>query len=207
MIDAVSTSDVSPISYGKNKKGMVASGEQVDTEKAKAIWDNARKNAVESARQLAALGLHKQHANRLLEPFAMITCVVTATEFDNFFALRLSHDAQPEIQELAREMEVAMRTSESVNVFAGDWHTPFILKEEAGLPLNEKVMLSIARCARVSYTVPGENKLSSIESDMAVAKKLIDERHLSPTEHVAMALGNAEKMANFRGWIQYRMFL
>jgi thymidylate synthase ThyX len=40
------------------------------------------------------LGVHKQLANRLLEPFMWHTVILTATEWSNFFALRAHKDAQ-----------------------------------------------------------------------------------------------------------------
>lgn len=210
MIAAVAESDVSPISYGKNQKGMVASDEQADGVLVNEAWERARANAIESAKELARLGLHKQHVNRILEPFALVTCLVSGTDFDNFYNLRMAHDSQPEIQELAAQMNKAMRLCNTNIVEAQDWHIPFIRhtsSEESSLPLDKKIAVSIARCARVSYSIPGEENPSNVDSDVALAKRLISDNHLSPTEHVAMALGNREKMANFRGWIQYRMFL
>ena len=41
------------------------------------------------------LNVHKQVANRLLEPFMWHTVIVTATEWDNFWNLRCHPDAQP----------------------------------------------------------------------------------------------------------------
>ena len=45
--------------------------------------------------------IHKQIANRLLEPFTTIKVIVSATEWDNFFSLRISPQAQQEILMLA----------------------------------------------------------------------------------------------------------
>lgn len=38
--------------------------------------------------ELIELGIHKQNANRLLAPFAYTTCILSGTEWDNFFELR-----------------------------------------------------------------------------------------------------------------------
>ena len=59
-------------------------------------WRNAAKKAANSATTLLNLGLHKQIVNRVLEPFTYIDVVVTATDYANWFALRLDKDAQPE---------------------------------------------------------------------------------------------------------------
>ena len=55
------------------------------------------------------LNVHKQVANRLLEPFMWHTVIVTATEWDNFFNLRCHPDAQPEIRLVAESMRAAVR--------------------------------------------------------------------------------------------------
>lgn len=52
-------------------------------------WLGARNCAIEQAKNMNQLGLTKQLCNRLLEPFQWYTCLVTATEFDNFYELRL----------------------------------------------------------------------------------------------------------------------
>ena len=54
------------------------------------------------------LGIHKQHINRILEPFQYINVIVTATDWDNFLNLRLASDAQPEMQDLARAIKGEM---------------------------------------------------------------------------------------------------
>ena len=48
--------------------------------------------AVQSAKNLSEFGLTKQIVNRLLEPFMWHTVIVTATDYENFFALR-AHEA------------------------------------------------------------------------------------------------------------------
>ena len=53
--------------------------------------------------------MHKQVANRLLEPFMWHTVIVTATEWDNFWNLRCHPDAQPEIRLVAEAMRAASR--------------------------------------------------------------------------------------------------
>jgi hypothetical protein len=55
---------------------------------AETCWKQAGIDAIESVKLLNDLDVHKQHANRLLEPFEYITVIVTASEYDNFFAQR-----------------------------------------------------------------------------------------------------------------------
>lgn len=93
-------------------------------------WLDARDRAVEIARAYAASGYHKQVVNRLLEPFAHISVVCTASQYDNFFALRRHPDAQPEIKALADAMYDAMMHSEPKELEWGHWHLPYIVDED-----------------------------------------------------------------------------
>ena len=106
-IEMVESNPSMPMEWGKNRPGMQSTEllSSEDEAAAKQIWLDAAKDAVKNARRLAELKAHKQVANRLLEPFLYITTVLTGTEWDNFFALRVHEDAQPEIRELATRMK------------------------------------------------------------------------------------------------------
>lgn len=205
MIEAAIEADINPLVYGKNKKGMQSSEVLEEISAVKAAWDIGRDTAIAVAKQLSKYSLHKQYANRVLEPYLPITCILSATEFDNFFRLRISDHAQPEIQDLAVKMFKAMGESTPESKKIGELHIPFLLEEESeSLSEEHKIMVSVARCARVSYSVPGEAKPSDIVSDITLASKLINDKHLSPTEHMARACGYDKQFANFRGWVQFR---
>lgn len=51
-------------------------------------WLEAALSSVSEATAQSKLGVTKQLCNRLLEPYQWYTCLVTATEYDNFFELR-----------------------------------------------------------------------------------------------------------------------
>lgn len=51
-------------------------------------WLWCRDRAIESATIMASIGVTKQIANRILEPFIYHTALITATEWQNFFELR-----------------------------------------------------------------------------------------------------------------------
>ncbi|AKO61574.1 hypothetical protein [Stenotrophomonas phage IME-SM1] len=111
-----------PYHWGKNQPGMTAKEEcnslvnvEVATDWYQLIsrehaWYKARDNAIEIAESFDSAGYHKQIVNRILEPFAMIKVVVTATEWGNFFNLRSHPDAQPEIKILADAIIDAWRS-------------------------------------------------------------------------------------------------
>lgn len=223
-----------PIVWGLNEPGMQANSvADIDIEMQSLwSWRNAAKRAANSATTLMNLGLHKQIVNRVLEPFTYIDVVVTATDYANWFALRLDEDAQPEIQQLAQAMKDAMDASKPVLLNPGEWHLPYITtndyaeaqnhvsyviskdRPETLLDLLKKI--SAARCARTSYKA-FDGKVASIDDDLALFDKLMSGnlKHASPTEHQATPDyinywdGEIEFVSpwvhgNFKGWIQFR---
>lgn len=208
IIDRVENDPVRPVHWGKNQRGMVADSE-ISIElvsEAEKVWQEALMAAVESARKLADLGVHKQVVNRVLEPFSWISVVLTATEFDNFYALRLGHDAQPEIQALARAMRDAHDASEPVHRAFGEWHLPFTSEEEAEL-ITVGQAHSVARCARVSYNNHVTGERSNYEQDAKLAESLRVDGHMSPFEHQAVAMDSDKRFFNLRGWASNRFFI
>jgi thymidylate synthase ThyX len=163
----------------------------------------------EKARPDEWLNVHKQVANRLLEPFMWHTVIVTATEWDNFWNLRCHADAQPEIRLIAELMGAATRASEPARLEHGEWHLPLVRPEDRqeGISSEELIKVSAGRCARVSYlTHAGKRDLSA---DLELHDRLLSSGHMSPLEHPARPLTPAELeegewSGNFRGWRSYR---
>jgi thymidylate synthase ThyX len=211
MIDAVRAEPAMPLWWGRNQAGMQAR-EQLDApvrERAEAEWVRALDDALTHAERLAAsdINLHKQLVNRILEPFAWITVIITATEWANFFTQRTHEDAQPELRHIAQQMLDAHRASTPRTLGVGDWHTPLIVEdEEATLPLDERLKISVARCARVSYL--SHDGTRDHAKDLDLYDKLLGggaNGHWSPFEHVATPLRDGTAWSgNFRGWLQYR---
>ena len=151
---------------------------------------------------------HKQVFNRLLEPWQYISVIVTSTEWDNFFELRNHPDAQPEIQELAREMKNAINNS---NPTKRIHHLPYITDSDL-VAMGESrttrrlMQISTARCARVSYFTH-DKQIPEIEKDLALYNALVGSVpiHASPTEHQATAQYEDTFDKNFRGWVQHRV--
>jgi thymidylate synthase ThyX len=199
-----------PVYWGKNQKGMQARAElnHDDAVRAQEIWLAARDKAVEHARQLVDLGVHKQLANRILEPWSHISVVVTATEWANFFMLRCHPDAQPEIRVLAEQMRDIYYSNIPREMGLEDWHLPFISeKERAEYTKNDIIKASVARCARVSY-LTHDNELPKLENDVRLHDTLASSRHMSPFEHQGFPMSNPwGRNGNFVGWWQYRKSL
>lgn len=149
------------------------------------------------------LNVHKQVANRLLEPFMWHTVIVTATEWDNFFNLRCHNDAQPEIRRIATAMREARAGSQPAELGDDEWHLPLVGpedREQVG-SLEDLIKVSAGRCARVSYlTHAGKRDLSA---DIGLHDRLLESGHMSPLEHPARPTDD-EWCGNFRGWRSYR---
>jgi thymidylate synthase ThyX len=155
------------------------------------------------------LNVHKQVANRLLEPFMWHTVIVTATEWDNFWNLRCHPDAQPEIRLVAESMRAAVEGSEPAELAEGEWHLPLVRPEDRDqvTSIEDLIKVSAGRCARVSYlTHAGKRDLNA---DIELHDRLLESGHMSPLEHPARPLTEAELKrsewsGNFRGWHSYR---
>lgn len=200
-----------PEAFGRNQKGMQAGEALGDAEQqaAEVAWRNAMMRACDCAEDLVKAGVHKQWANRLVEPFAWHTVVVTATEWTNYFNLRISKLAQPEIRRVSELMLEAMNRSRPEIVESGGWHLPYVTKRDlADLAWDDLPKVSTARCARVSYLT--QDGRHDPDADIALANKLLADRHMSPFEHPAQmnrdhAWGYGEFIGNFREpWLQYR---
>ncbi len=210
-IQAVLDNPFVPAAFGANKAGMQA-GADLDAEvneRSRLEWLTARNNAVDSAKFLAEWGVHKQWANRLLEPFSWTTVVITATEWENFFNQRCSSMAQPEIREIAERTRRAMAESVPRRLGNGEWHLPYVqpaeLYEDVD-DMNYFVRLSTARCARVSYlTQEGKRDTAA---DIALYDRLYASKHLSPFEHPAFVCARRADegfIGNFAApWVQHR---
>ena len=217
MIVMVKETPAMPVYWGKSKKGMSASKEINNIKEARELWLAAKDAMIEYAERFRGLKLHKQIANRILEPWENITVICSATQRSNFFALRNHCDAQPEIQHLAKSWKSAIDSSTSVE---RQWHIPYIQEDEQDLDLNLRKKMGVARCARVSYLT--HNGTKSVEKDLILYERLLTgsgHGHWSPFEHVAEATDMTEERynfvtkkleikpiqcGNFQGWIQYR---
>jgi hypothetical protein len=226
MIERILEDPAIPVEWGKNIAGMqskelLVNGEAVQAE---LIWRQAMQSAVEFAEKLMYLGVHKQLANRLIEPFMWQRVIISSTEWDNFFNLRAHPDAQPEFREVAYKILEAYKNSTPQILDYGDWHTPYITEEEYNeLDVEARKNVSVARCARVSYL--NNDGTRDLEKDLELFTRLdtTEPKHSAPCEHVATPAktvwsydfggdhyidSDGEMLkGNFRGWEQYRHIL
>lgn len=207
MIAQVWHNPAMPVFWGANQPGMKART-QLDGMKlkiSKQLWKIASKAACVIAWGMTKTKLHKQVANRILEPWQHMHTIVTATNFEGFFELRCHPDAQPEFQHLATMMKSAMDAS--TPTVRDGWHLPYVTKEELKeFDIETCIKFSVARCARVSYLThdkkkPNRKKDIELHDDLVSSVPI----HASPAEHQAWPSGRQyEFFANFCEWVQYR---
>lgn len=214
MIADVEKDPYIPLFWGANKPGMQAAEELTghDREVAITVWKSACAAAIHHARAYLTLPVmpHKQNPNRILEPFAHISVLVTSTQWANWFALRRHPAAEPHIRMLADAMYAAMNASLPTELPDDGWHLPYIdrngdeidhaairvLEDCPGIgacpsALESEIFhmlakVSVARCARVSYN-NHDGTTPRIEKDLKLYEDLIesDPAHASPAEHQA----------------------
>lgn len=127
--------------------------------------------------------------------------------------------AEIHMMALAESMYDAYQESTPKLLLPGDWHIPFGDKfdiDEVTKVIDQSeeslnflpIKIATARCARVSYTVVGEEgKPHDYNNDVKLHDNLLNSRHSSPMEHCAVAMEDNSRYANFKGWKQYRTIL
>ena len=210
-IERVLTDPALPLEYGSKRAGMQA-GPPLEGDAllaAQQVWLTARNSAVAAAQELLRLGVHKQVANRLLEPFMWHTVIVSSTDWDGFWTQRCSPLAQPEIRVAAEAMRDAVHASTPIARANGDWHLPYITDDDRADAGGEHEMLrrvSAARCGRVSYLTQDGRR--DLDEDLQLYERFVtaDPPHASPLEHVATpaAATDVHHLGNLRGWRQLR---
>lgn len=196
-----------PAFWGAEQKGMSPGGELVgkDLLRAQDAWKEAAFEAAARAEVMLGLGVHKSIINRILDPFIHINVIVTATEWDNFFGLRLDASADPTMRALAEAMWQAKAASVPRRLEPGQWHLPLVTEDDERAALQEAAdtgwpedlltdratelcrYVSVARCARVSYESFETGRRSTMAEDVALHDRLVGSQpmHASPAEHQA----------------------
>lgn len=205
-----------PIKWMKEHTGMQGTEfvtDQQEVSRNVKRWLAARNAAMAHAGNLVEAGITKQIANRLLEPFMWHTCICTATEWENFFALRADPEAEIHIQALAHKMLDVANASTPKKLQPYEWHIPFGDKfDERVLDIHYahycqenpdkkvvysdyinrvKLKIATARCARVSY-MTFEGREHDYTKDIILYERLLKAGHMSPFEHCAQTMSKEE---------------
>ena len=219
-----------PIKWMAAHKGMQGTAylNEADSFAAVEHWLKSRDLAVQQAIELDKMQVTKQLVNRILEPYMWHEVIVTATDYENFFALRAHADAEIHIAALAEAMLLAYNNSTPTRLVAEQWHIPFgdrfdhdklaaLVDNTSPLPTEEQIErlkkeIACARCARISYKPFGNEDQYDYAADRKLFRSLVDGGHMSPLEHCARVMTSTEfderyangYCGNFRGFVQYR---
>jgi len=213
-----------PVKFGTKKRGMQA-GEPTFLTKfyGEKIWKLSSKFACFFHWMMEKFGIHKEVANRVLEPYVWVeeTITVEADALKEIANLRIHDDAQEDVRRIVEEMVYEMDRSTPVELNQEQWHVPYVVRRQVEnemiytdnngnkLTLDQAIVCSAARCARSSYA-NHDNSMSSYDKDIGLAKQLIgsEPMHLSPFEHQARPfIDDTEKSqygSNFRNFFQQR---
>ena len=209
MLEHTKNINLKPVYFGSKKSGMQA-GDELDGNdliNAKLFWEAALFDAVTWATELDELGVAKEVTNRLVEPFQLVKVVCTATDWGNFFNLRLHPDSDPNICMLAYKMYESMEKSKPYELKEGEYHLPYVNvgwngkgemcyfdEDFNSVELEQAIKLSAASCASVSYRTEGMTleKADKI-FDMLIKAEVI---HASPFEHLATPVSKEIEIEN-----------
>lgn len=228
-----------PIHWGKHQSGMQAyeeaegmvhfRGEYYTREQA---WDLGKQFSSELAMAFHEADYAKQIVNRITEPYQMIKAVITSTDMDNFYWLRIANDPQHEIREVGRKMKESFDAKAAKRLLKGEWHVPYVhsgrgndgirvyySQDGEELTVEEAKQVSASSIAQVSYRDidSSKDKASTVFTKLGVGT---DRVHSSPFESVltpmtedatfetdgVTALHKVKGLmsGNSAGWIQLR---
>ncbi len=220
-----------PEFIGSEKPGMQAGAELAgkDREEVERIIMEMRDFCLAGAKRMFDLGAHKSIVNRYVEPWSYITILMTATNWNNFFRLRVHPKAERHFNKVATQVRDAILASTPQILRPGEWHMPYIRPEDwqdadarnigaeiwskYGSVINILTRVSAGRCARLSYlTHDGYRNLSE---DLRLFESLInpikddgmpDEAiHAAAIEHTAQCMVDGDyRSGPFVGWHQLR---
>lgn len=135
------------------------------------------------------LNVHKQHSNRVIEPYAWHEALITSSHWDNFFDLRLDIDnAEPEVYAIAKIIDEVLTASAPTS---REVHQPFATQDrrltglESFTEARENLMISATETAQISYKDKTTNNESTAKA--ALGEKLLENKHMSPFEHIAFS--------------------
>lgn len=176
-------------------------------------------NDVYNAEESRGLSVHKQNANRVVEPYLWHEAVITSNFWDNFITLRADFDhADPAIYAIAVLMNRLLNISEPTQRSV---HVPFVSDQrrlsgqESFDQAYDTLMQCSAEAAKISYhDRSGDHQKAA---SVSLGERLLADQHLSPFEHIAVrptsALASSvprdqEPWSNFSSdWWQLRQLL
>jgi hypothetical protein len=213
-----------PLHFGANKPGMQSGGLIADPNGARAALLDLLDNIFTATDAIVGrYDLHKEIVNRYSEPFGWIRGIATMgrAQLMNFFSLRCTKFAHPNIQRLAVQMARLYRKSVATPLTEGQWHTPYfndyipegsIIKMSDGTPgfstleLVKPLIWSTARSAWTSYNNP--TKDADFDKATKRHNDCVDLKHATPLEHQLRARSdNLTRGGLVPGYDSYRSMI
>ncbi len=194
-----------PLYLGSNRPGMQAGSEVEDAEGLRSDLVELYHGMVQDCNGLVDVyDPHKEIINRYTEPWGWITGVMTMgrSQLMNFFQLRISPMAHPNIQRLAVAMARLYRESIPQFLQPGEWHIPF---EESVEGSHTDLVWSVARCAWTSYDSPMKDAIWS--KALKRHDECVEFKHATPLEHQLMCRDDTGKLGLVPGYDSYRMMI
>lgn len=196
-----------PDVFATRIKGM-GQGEGIDDqEKASLMWDAYVESSCRLAEGFLRMNIAKQQVNFILQDLCPLAEIITATDWSNFFALRLDTNedgtpvARPEVYKAVEAIKDAIDSSRPVELSHGLIHLPLLTDIELGYLCdarneiqhdsvgmkaveNQWIGVSAGRCAKWSYGAFEWWKEDTAIS-FARSRGLLGAGHMSPFEQQA----------------------
>ena len=205
-----------------NQSGMSGKmASDLTAEKASQQWHSARAFALTRVKALLDLGIHKQDAALLLNPFSWTTCILSADQdrWEHFFDLRCNPNVYPAVRIIAEKMEQLFYRSTPEPLEQGRMHIAFeekarglVNKAHESLEITTKdyfekkkyytMAVSMSMCAMISYDT--QERSESLTKHVQRAKKLLTEGHWSTAEHQFIPVYHDNSNLIFKGWKSLR---
>lgn len=204
--------------FTKDARGMSAK-EYLDKDqdsKASILWKSAVKESIEVCESLSKLGVHKQHASRLLQSFEYQEMIITGTNWESFFELRCPKYYIPGYEkDYYRSLVDVIRMTDKYDLkgFDSEKHNASSAQPEiqhlaermwdiynlsvpktGGIHLpfgfNETLSLedNLARNVAQCARISYLSDVDDIEKDKVLYNKLKAEHHWSPFEHICFPM-------------------
>lgn len=202
LIEQVVAEPVTPVQWMYRGKGMQPAGPMSfdDAVYCQEQWLLARDACTDVALKMAERGCAKEIVNRLIQTWMWTKSVVTATEWENFYRLRIAHDAQGDHRVLATAMRDAMAASRPQRRTV---HIPFVTEDEREMwNATRSISVATGRLARLSYL--NHLGVRDPESDVRLHGDVRDAYHMTPFEHSCFARDGKTRCGPYKGWCQYR---
>ncbi len=199
-----------PLHLGTNRSGMQAGAECSNPDDARGRIHDLLGIVYNECDELVDKDdLHKEIVNRYAEPWGWINVVASMgrPQLMNFFKLRISPYAHPNIQRLAVQMARAYRASVPQTLEVGEWHLPFTRDLAYDVPLADKIKWSVARSAWTSYRT-ADGKEATYQDAARRHDDCVKLLHVTPLEHQYEARADHGRNGGcVGGYNQYRAMI